>query len=274
MKNRTTLIIFLLFQAGNVFPAGERISLGGRATAMGGTSVAMADFWSVGNNQAGAAWLREGSTGLCFKNQFMQKELMSAVFGIVVPAGSGTFGMIVNRTGSDLFNEMKAGICYGRKFGRHFAAGVQLDYFRIHAGTDYGNKNLLSCEFGLMYHADRSLCLGVQVLNPVPVSITSNPRELLPVCFITGLSYSLTDDITTGLEVEKDLVHPPCFRAGIDYRMAPQFHAMAGISAEPVLFSFGFSIEFGNLTVTAASEYHQVLGFSPSCSLVYSFKHK
>jgi hypothetical protein len=239
---------------------------------MGGTSVAQYDFWSLINNQAGAAWLGGVSAGFGFENRFLLKELMYEQLGFAIPLKAGTFGLVVTRFGNNRYSETKAGINYARKFAKHFSVGVQLDYLRIQIMADYDNRNLLSCEIGLMYEADKHLTLGVQLLNPVPVKITVHPREQLPVTICLGICYRFSEELFTTIEAEKDLLNPLILRAGAEYHFAKPTYARIGISNGPVCFTFGFGLEFGKLKLDIASGYHQALGFSPSGSVIYSFK--
>lgn len=271
MKTNFSFSILFFLTTINGYTAGERIPAGGRSLAMGGASVTLCDLWSLGNNQAGAAWLKGGSAGMGFENRFLLKDLMYEQLGVAVSWKAGTFGLFMSRFGNNLYNEMKAGLSYARKFGKSFAAGVQIDYLRIHITDDYGNRNLVSCEIGLMYHAGRNLVIGVQVLNPVPVKITEHPSELLPSTMCAGLSYEFSDAFLATVEVEKDLVNTPTFRAGAEYHFAKPMYARIGLSTNPVSFSFGFGLKYGKLTIDMASGYHQALGFSPAGSIAYSF---
>ena len=178
----------------------------------------------------------------------------------------------MTRFGDNQYSELKAGLSFARKIGNHFSAGVQLDYLRIQIADDYGNKNLLSCEIGLMYLADNHLTIGIQMLNPVPVRITEHPPELLPATICLGLSYRFSDEFITNLEAEKDLENPLIIRAGAEYHFARPAYARIGISTSPMSFTFGCGLEFGKLKLDMASGYHQALGFSPSGSVTYSFK--
>ncbi len=272
MKNIITICLLGIFSIQDAFTLGERTPSGARSQAMGQTSVALCDFWSLSNNQAGTAWLKSISAGLSFENRFLVKELMYEQLGFALPTMAGTFGLFAGRFGNTQYSEIKAGLSYARKFGKHFAVGIQLDYFRIQITDDYGNKNLLSCEIGLMYQADKHLSIGVQVLNPVPVAITAHPREQLPSIICIGLSYRFSDNFLTTVESEKDLENPLAFRAGVEYHFARPAYARIGISTSPMSFSFGFGLEFGKLKFDMASGYHQALGFSPSGSIIYSFK--
>ncbi|MEI7661184.1 MAG: hypothetical protein WCK34_03250 [Bacteroidota bacterium] len=269
MKTFYSLFFLLIAVSGQ--GAGERVPAGGRQLAMGGTSVAETDLWSLGNNQAGAAWLRGGSAGLAFQDHFLLKELMYEQLGLAYPLKAGTFGIFCSRFGNNQYNELKAGFSFARKFGKTFSAGVQVDYLRIGITGGYGNKNLFSCEIGLQYHADRNLILGIHLLNPVPVKISRSPGELLPVTICAGLSYRFSGAVVVSAEAEKDLVHKILFRAGTEYHFAKPAWVRIGISTDPVSVSFGFGIEYGKLAIDMASAYHQALGFSPCGSLTYSF---
>jgi hypothetical protein len=74
------------------------------------------------------------------------------------------------------------------------------------------------------------------------------------------------------MEVEKDLENPVMLRAGVEYHIARSAWVRFGIATGPMAFSFGFGLKFGKITVDMVSGYHQALGFSPSGSIIYSFK--
>jgi hypothetical protein len=271
---KKVIFVYTLLLSLNIggFAAGDRTPAGGRSLAMGGSSVTLTDFWSLGNNQAGAAWIKSFTAGFGFENRFLVKELMYEQLGVALPLKVGTIGMLVNRFGNSQYNELKAGLSFARKFGKHFSVGIQLDYLRIHVADDYGSKNLVSCEIGLLYHADRHLSIGMQLLNPVPVKITEHPLELLPSIICLGLSYCFSDNFLMAIETEKDLENPIILRAGAEYHFARPAYARIGISTSPMSFTFGCGLEFGRLKFDMASGYQQALGFSPSGSIVYSFK--
>ena len=271
MKPKISFCVLLSLLALTGHAGGERTPAGGRSVAMGGASVALSDSWSAHNNQAGAAWLKESSASLGFQNQFLLKELMSQQLALAIALKAGTIGIFMSPFGNNQYNELKAGLSFARKFGKHFSAGVQMDYLRIHIMDEYGSKNLFSCEIGLQYHAGQNMVIGVQIVNPVPVKITEHPPELLPSALCAGLAYKISEEFLATLEIEKDLVHRPALRAGAEYHVAKPVCARIGVSTNPVSFSFGFGLKYGKLTIDMASGYQQSLGFSPSGSICYSF---
>jgi hypothetical protein len=274
MKISILFSALILLKSVNGFAIGEHIPAGARSSALGGASVAIPDFWSVCNNQAGNVWLKGVSAGLYAENRFLFKEMMAQQIGLVLPCKAGAFGILVNHFGNSNYNELKAGLSYARKFGKRFSMGIQLDYLRIHISEDYGNKNLFSCEIGLMYHSDSHLNIGIQIINPVPIKIITYPPEHLPSIICIGLSYKFSNTLLLTAEAEKDLEHKPVFRAGAEYLFANLVCARIGISTNPVSFSFGFGLDVRRVKIDIASQYQQALGFSPAISIIYSFIKK
>jgi hypothetical protein len=80
--------------------------------------------------------------------------------------------------------------------------------------------------------------------------------------------------LLSDVEVEKDLVHKPVLRAGIEYHPAKTFFIRAGVLSNPVTFTLGAGLEFGNLKFDIASSYHMILGYSPQVSVTYLFGGK
>ncbi|MCK9204011.1 MAG: hypothetical protein M0P58_06160 [Bacteroidales bacterium] len=265
-----TWIIFFCLSA-NVFSLGERIPAGGRSAGMGGASVAMIDFWSISNNPAGSAWVEKMSTGIYCENRFLLKALFFEKFGFVLPTKAGTFGVVAEHAGTGNYNEIKAGFTYARKFGRYFTAGITADYLGLILPEEYGRKNMISCEFGLLFVPNKRISAGVHIVNPVPIKITTQPVELLPTVVCLGMTYSFSGSFLASIEAEKDLLHFPVFRLGAEYHIAKAFYGRIGVSINPIQFDFGFGLEFGPVKIDMASAYQQILGFSPSCSFVYCF---
>jgi len=268
MKSTLLSVAFFALAASGV-ASGGRTPIGARSLAMGGTSVALSDLWSAGNNQAGMAWLKGFCAGIGMENHFLLKELNREQFALCLPMKTGSFGLVLTNFGNSAYGEIKAGFSYARKLGRNFAAALQLDYLRIHQCSDYGNRNLASCEIGLMYRAGSRLTLGLQLVNPVPVRITRHPPETLPAVMCFGMTWRFSDNFLLSAEAEKDLEHPLRIRTGAEYRVAKPAHARIGFATAPLILTFGFGLQFGRFTVDAASGYHQALGFSPALTICY-----
>jgi hypothetical protein len=275
MGTKGRIILCFIFLVSNfAYSAGDHMVIGGRAAALGTTSVTQSDEWSVFNNQAGLAWCKRFSAGIYFENRYLLKDLSLKALAITLPAGRGTFGVSIRHFGFALYSEMNTSIAYGMRLTKNFSAGVQIDYLRLHVADGFKDNSVFSCEIGLQFRAGEQLWLGLHVANPVPVKLSSLTQERLPTLMRFGLSWRITEGLHSDVEVEKDLVHKPVLKAGIEYRPAKSLFIRMGVLSNPATFTFGFGLEFGNLQFDIASSYHLVLGYSPQASLIYYFGKK
>jgi hypothetical protein len=271
MKLRASFFIFLSILSLQTNASGEISSSGGRAAAMGNTSVSFYDGWSGFNNQAGLGWCQKFSTGVYYENRFLVKELSTKAISAVFPVKKGGFGLSFRYFGFSQYNEIRTGLAFGMRFGNSFSVGIQLDYLRFHIGNDYGNRNLFTFEIGIQYRVREQLCLGVHLFNPVPIKLTDDPVERLPTVIRLGIAWQTSKNLATSVEVEKDLVNRPIIKAGLEYHFVNPLYIRIGFLTNPSQFTFGFGLEFGKLSFDVASSYHMLLGFSPQGSIIYLF---
>jgi hypothetical protein len=249
---------------------------------MGNATVALSDLWSVHNNQAGLGNLTRPAAGIYYENRFFVRELSLKAVAFVVPTRSGTFGVSFNSFGYTNYNEMKAGLAYGKKLGKVFSAGMQLDYLRIHIAENYGNKDAFTFEVGIKAELTKQLTIGVHVFNPVRVKIEKETDDRVPAVFKLGVAYKVSDKLLVAVETEKDSDFKPLIRGGIEYQLAEIASAKIGYSTLPStsgsdsfsiasVYSFGFGLNISKFVIDLSSTWHQTLGWSPMVSLTYNF---
>jgi hypothetical protein len=275
MGTKGRIISCFIFLISNyAYAAGDHMIIGGRAAALGTTSVTQSDEWSVFNNQAGLAWCKSFSAGIYFEDRYLLKDLSLKALAITLPAGRGAFGVTFRHFGFSMYSEMNTGIAYGMRLTKSFSAGVQVDYLRLHIADGFKDNGVFSCEIGLQFRAGEHLWLGLHVANPVPVKLSSLTQERLPTLMRFGFGWRIVEGLNSDVEVEKDLVSKPVLKAGIEYRPAKSLFIRMGVLTNPATFTFGFGLEFGNLQFDLASSYHFILGYSPQVSVIYSFGKK
>jgi hypothetical protein len=257
--------------------------IGGRSAGMGNASVTFKDFWSVHNNQAGLAGFDYPAAGIYYENRFLVQELSLKAAAFVLPTKSGTFGINFNSFGYVDYNEMKAGLAYGKKFGKVFSAGLQLDYLRTHIAEEYGNKEAFTFEVGIRTELTEKFTLAAHVFNPIRVKIQSETNDRVPAVFKLGASYFVSDKIMLGIETEKNSDFKPLIRGGLEYKIIEMAIVRVGYSTLPStsgsdsfsvasLYSFGFGLNINKFVLDLSSSWHQTLGWSPMVSFIYNFK--
>ena len=118
-----SLCIVLCFSAFALFAGSDiQTPTGGRGNGMGNASVALNDFWSLQNNQAGLANFQSIAASFYYQNRFLLSELGLKSFGFTLPTRTGVFGLSYQNFGYSQYNETKVGLAFGKSFGERFSA--------------------------------------------------------------------------------------------------------------------------------------------------------
>jgi len=278
---KTNITIFLFFISTYVYSGHDNI-LGARSGGLGKSSVTLSGFWAGFNNQAALANYNKLAAGIYYENQFIIKEMGLAAGGFILPTKTGNFGLNLTWFGYNNYNEKKVGLGYGRKFGKSFSAGIQLDYLSTYIAEDYGRKDLLTFELGFMVSIGENIIFGGHLFNPVPVYLQKEFNDRVPTVFTIGASYKISEELFITLETEKNSEFKPLIRGGIEYQIIDRVAVRIGYSTLPSqtgstkfsiasLYTFGFSLNFDKLNIDFSSSYHNVLGWSPSITAIFKF---
>lgn len=255
----------------NCSAGGEFRMAGARSASMGSSSVALTDLWSAFNNQAALSGLTAPAAGFYYENRFMLKELGFKAAAFVYPYKTSTVALSITQFGFEAWKENKVGLSYSKAFSNYLAIGVQLDYCMMHRDEHYGDFNYLTFEVGILSEITQRFTMGAHVYNPMNTGISETNDERAPAVFRLGGAYKVTDNFTITAETEKDINHRTLFKSGFEYIIIPEIQLRAGITSEPSTFCFGVGIFYRKFTMDFSASYHQVLGFSPQTSVIYTF---
>lgn len=270
MRVSFTLIVFLgILNAG--FAQSEWNSHGGRSAAMGLSSAAVSDLWSVTNNQAGMAFYNKTAAGVYFENRYLVKEAGNQSGAFVLKTKSGVFGATVDYTGDASFSTTKVGLAYALKFGNRFAAGLQLDYIGTSLGDMYGKRSNITFDAGVMVKITDQLTFGAHTFNPMHVKLSDYSDERIPTTMNAGFAFAFSERLLLTAEACKNSEFPMEFRSGIELKLGQIAFARIGLTTNPARYTFGFGLEMKKFTLDLSSSVHSQLGYSPQISLQYSF---
>lgn len=269
---RILLLIILSYALTTAFAYDIINPMGGRAAAMGGTSVASRGLWAMQNNPAGMAYLDKFSFGLYYENRWMLPETAYKCGALALPTKFGCLGLSFNQFGSSKYNENKFGMAYAKDFGPYLQIGLQLDYLSIRVGSDYGKQDAVTFELGIQSQVTEKLRLGTYIFNPVSFRLEQSlNQEKLPIVFRFGLAYQFTRDFVGQCEVEKNTDHEGItLRGGLEYMALKNFYLRAGVQTNPGMLTFGlgYSIRFARIDV--AAQLHEILGPSLQIGMIFS----
>jgi hypothetical protein len=215
VKRVILLILFIVFNFYRVFSVYETRFNAGKSAAMANASVTILDIWSIYNNQAGLGYLENMSVGAYHQSGFIKEQNLQGI-AFALPTKTGTIGASYSYFGFSQYNEMQAGLAFGRSFSKYFAVGIQLNYLHTQIAGDYGNANAVNFEIGIMSQPVDKLFLGAHVYNP---SHSKMGDEKIPTLFKLGASYLFSDKVLFGIETETDMDHDAIFKAGLNYRL-------------------------------------------------------
>ncbi|MFO7829142.1 MAG: hypothetical protein R6V23_11000 [Bacteroidales bacterium] len=258
--------VCFLFVNQNALAQSQKIE-SGKSAAMSNTSVALTDIWSVYHNQAGLGYIDDITLGIFHQSGFIKQQNMQGI-GIAYPTKTGTIAASYSYYGFSQYNEMQAGLAFGRSFTKHFAVGLQINYLSTRIADNYGSANTVNFEVGILSQPVDNFFIGAHVYNP---SRSKTGNEIIPTIFKFGAGYLFSDKLYFSIETEKDLEHDAIFKTGLSYQLIEIVSLQAGVSTNPTRYSFGIGFHYININAHVGFLKHQTLGFTPSFTLSYGF---
>lgn len=270
MKSNLFLILFSAFSFSVFAQNGNSISSGGKGAAMANASVTFQDVFALTKNQAGIAFIDQVSVGILGEQRFLNNDIRHVGLVAAMPSSLGSFGVLVQQYGFDVYNEQKIGLAYSRKLAKNFAVGIQFDYLNTRI-PEYGNQGVLTFEGGIQAEILENFWLGASIFNPIRTQEQDSIGIVNSTKFNFGLSYLFSEKILIATEIEKDFQENAAVKVGLDYRIIEPVSLRLGVSTAPTLNSFGIGIHLKQIRLDFAASYHQVLGFTPTFSMNYNF---
>ena len=249
---------------------------GGRQAGLGGASVGVSDVWSASNNQAGLAFFQTPAVGVYFTNAYFLEQLSTKAIAASLPFKTGAFGVTANYFGYTYYNEINAGLSYVQRFGKTFAAAVQLDYLHLGQGGyvdsqngSLQNGNAVTFELSLMGAITKNFSVGAHVFNPVGVKY--NDYATIPACYRLGLGWFPVKEVLVAAEIEMQTNERENIKCGVEYTPLKMISLRTGFSSAPQLWDFGVGLNLQKFTIDLTPTWNMTLGWSTHVSLSYHF---
>lgn len=248
------------------------LPMGGRSNSMANATVAISDPWAFHHNPGALAEIEKQTFGVSYENRFLLKELQSQGLIYVQPLKTGVLSVGAQLYGFNLYRTHRIGAGYSLKLSDKFSAGVQMNYQGIRLPDNYGSKNTVTAELGVLAKITEEWRIGASVFNLGRAKLSEYQDDRFTTLMRLGTSYTFSKKVLVTAEVEKNVDFPTRFKAGLDYELIDNFFFRAGFATQPIEISFGFGYKFKVLQIDLGSSYHQVLGWSPHFSLTYQRK--
>ena len=275
VRIKILLIFIILISANSLLNAQFNRPTGARQAAMCFSSSTNTDVWANNHNQAGLAGIESFTVGIFYTNRFSMDQLSTKSLAMAMPVSKyGSFGLNYTSFGYNLYNESKFGLAYAMNLGKKFAVGIQLDYFLIKFGNDYGKTGNLVGEVGILANPVDKLFIAAHVFNPWLAKYADYQDERVPTVFKVGLGYYFSKQVLFTTECEKDIDNSTIFKSGLEYNVVAGLYIRAGISTKPTTYAFGIGYNYKGIIFDFAFSNHQYIGNTSQFGLSYVFKNK
>lgn len=272
-RNILLLITALLWLLPNAtqaqfdFPA-----MGGAAAAMGGATAAQTDFESASDNIALLGALQSAHLTLSIRQQFATEGMGYARFGGAIPVGFGSVGLTALHYGNSDYNELQISGAYGIPLGNNVRMGAGFHYLRSSTSDPYYDpQQLMTFSVALQYSPSERIAIGFSTYNPLAARMRTDIYTRVPARFNLGASYRPVENLTTLVEVEKNLYYDPTLRFGIEYCLQQHYAFRVGLVTHPTIYTFGFGFRQRHIGADLSAQLHAVLGLTPQLNLHYTF---
>jgi len=268
-------LLFLLLFAPQIIQAQGWLPMGARSNAMANATVALSDAWSFHHNPGALGEVKQVCIGVSYENRFLLRELQSQGLVYIQPLKkNGVLSFGAQTYGFEFYRTYRIGAGYSLQLSERFFAGVQMNYQGIQLSENYGSKNTITAEMGILGKITDNWRVGMSVFNLGRAKLAVYEDDRFTTLMRLGTSYTFSKKLTVTAEAEKNIDFPARFKSGLDYQAIENLFFRAGFATQPVEISFGFGYKFGVIQLDLGSAYHQQLGWSPHFSLTYQAKKK
>ena len=245
---------------------------GAVSTSMAGLNVTENNLWSINNNIGNLAILESTQVGVSVNSRFLVSDLITGTLAFALPFNNKAIGVNYSNFGNENYQYHTAGVGYSMILGEHISAGIKLNYHYINLGNFYGNSSIISGDIGICAELSDDLKFGASLKNPTLSKLADYEDERLPTMIQIGFDYLISEQLHTLIAVEKDIMYPASIKAAIVYQPMKSIVLRGGVGTQPTTAAFGIGTSIKSLNIDLATQYHQILGFSPEISINYCFK--
>jgi hypothetical protein len=254
-------VLFCLFFVIRPYQICAQATIGARSLAMGLTSTALTnDNWAVFGNPS---LMKTNKYTFSFYGMRYSgfTELTDLAASATFNIENGIIGVGFHRYGFELFNESRFRLGYRNGF-EGFNYGLAVNYNHISQGGNYGSAGAIGLDIGIGAELGNRLLLAAKTSNLNKPAYGDSGEELYRDLAV-GLSYYIDRQFNTIIELVKDIRFPLSIRSGFEVHLIPSFCLRAGITIEPLTWSFGIGFHSESISVNLAVQNHEILGLSP-----------
>lgn len=272
-----TLLLLLIATIHSAYTFGQGwLPQGARSSGLGGASVTLVDAFSYHHNPGALGFIEQSTVGFSYESRYLLKELQSQGFSIAQPLKKGVLSVGGQFYGYEQFRTNRVGAGYSLKLADNIAAGVQLNYLGLRLDPAYGVRHTLTGEFGILAKLNDDISIGFSTINLGRSKLSDFQDDRFSTLIRLGASYQLIEDLLLTAEVSQEVAFGARLRGGIEYNPAAVdlLYVRCGVQSNPMELAFGFGLNFERVMLDLATQYNQLLGWTPSAGLIVNLTNK
>lgn len=211
---------------------------------------------------------------ISYKNHYWTNELSSWRCSFSSPALWFATGISFSGYGYEHYNYFSLGGSLGKNVSSSLAVGVGVNVYSLYYTGCEGRENNLTVRIGASFYPEEKLLVSCWIANPFQTGFYNryDEKEKLPVQIFGGFRLSLTEETQWSAEVENSDLSYWKVKTGFEYR-TKSFAVRCGVLGKPVVPTTGISFSFSDFSLDLSGQYHNLLGVSVSCGLVWKFRN-
>jgi len=245
--------------------------MGARGAAMGYATSTLSDEWSIFNNPAGLALLRQKSVAVAYEMfpALPGANRIGAALNLPLQAGSVSGGLF--RFGDELYNEQLLSIGYGHQIG-NTALGLRVSYIQYRT-AGFETRQSVGITAGGITQLLPTLWVGAYAIN-LNMPKIGETQEKIPTMLLAGLRYQPTERAILVTEIEKDVERDLIWKTGVEYQVHKKVYARTGLWVNPSAAFLGIGFMPYRLKVDYSLHHSWELGTRHSLAVAYSIQRK
>jgi hypothetical protein len=231
------------------------------------------DEWSLFNNVAGLASLKQAIVTSAYDAKPRLEGANRSAVAIVFPTKIGVLGAGALHFGDKLYNEQLLLVGFSNQLGLA-SLGATINYIQYTA-LGFGTKTILTISAGGIAELSKSVSIGAYILNINQPLLSEIEDEKVPTRLSLGIGITPTEKVLLNTELSKEIDHNATFKTGMEYKATKKFSTRTGFSLYPNNIFFGIGFSQSKLSINYAYQYALTgLGESHQASLAYKWKER
>ncbi len=238
---------------------------------MGNATACLHDAWSLFNNVAGLAGLKEPTVAATYDVLPSIPAFAKTALAISAP-GKLALGFGAFRFGDASYNENLVVVGAGTQWN-HTSIGMKMSYVR-YAADGLGNTSIVSFGLGSITRFTPWMAVGMHLTNLNQAWLSKSSGDRVPAILTAGFLFNMTNHAIVSVEVEQRINEKPTGRVGGEFEIHKKFLIRSGFTVKPFAGTAGVGFRLMMFKADYSMHYAVVMGIRHQASVVFTVSHK